>query len=235
MLRWLRRLAAPVVAIALLGLAPPARAVTLADLIAGGTIQQGDKLFSDFSYLPTGDMPSAAAITVTGVTIAGNYGIRFSGGFVDNLGGGTSDALIGYSVEVTDPNFLITDAHLYSNLDPASGIGGGTITEHFLAVNPPAPPVTPVQITNFNFVPGGSQLEDGTVFQPPGQGYKKISVTKDILLNAIAGPSLFVSLSQVDQTFSQTAVVPLPGAALAGMGLMSLIGFKKRQSRQLEA
>ena len=73
--------------------AEAARADTLANLIANnGSIIQGDKLFDNFSYSATGDMPTAANINVIGVTVDGNFGVRFQGAFMDSAGGGASDA-----------------------------------------------------------------------------------------------------------------------------------------------
>jgi len=242
MLRWLRRICVPLVAFALLGFVPTAKATTLAQLLVpGATISSGDKLFSNFSYNSTGDMPAAGAINVIpiGPPTRPNLGLRFQGGFSDSVGGGGSDALITYRVTVTDPNLLISDAHLDSNLIVNGDPGGpgntaptpsGTINETFSAVAPPAPPIGQFNI-NFNFDNTVVQLHDDKTFSSK---YQAIDVQKDIFLDATNAGIGNVGLSFVDQTFSQAAV-PLPGAAFAGMGLMSLLGFKKLRSHQFEA
>src|SRR5262245_56688294 len=105
----------------------------LSTLIGSDGIQCGDKLFNEFSYLTTGDMPAAAVFNVACITLAGNLGIRFQGGFGDGPGGGSSDALISYTVTVTDPRFVITDAHIAGNpaILPPRGTGIMSVTETF--------------------------------------------------------------------------------------------------------
>lgn len=216
MLRNLWRFAAFTLAIALFGLAPPSvRAASLADLIASnGTIVQGDKLFSNFGYTPTGEMPLASGVTVTGIGtgLGTDYiGLRFQGAFSDFfLTAGGSDALITYDVTVTDPNYWITDAHLDSNVSAAAGTGSGTITESFLPVFPPF-------LTNFSINPGTTQVHDDYTW---GSGYKTLHVQKDINLLALAGS---VSMSLVDQRYSQS-VVPLPATANMGLALIGCLG-----------
>jgi hypothetical protein len=110
----------------LLGVASPAAAssitlddpVVLASLLCGGSITVGDKLFDEFSYSSTGDMPKAHKVKVIPIQDSdGNFGVRFQGGFVDFYGDGPSDALITYRVTVLDPLFLISDVHLAGNPD----------------------------------------------------------------------------------------------------------------------
>ena len=67
------------------------------------------------AYLHTGDMPASSLVNVVCNTVAGNFGLRFQGAFIDAPGGGGSDALITYTVTVTDPRYVITDAHLEGN------------------------------------------------------------------------------------------------------------------------
>src|ERR1700704_1402547 len=48
------------------------------------TYTVGDKVFSGFSYLSTGDMPAAGGVNVAAlVDNQGNFGIEFQGAFVD--------------------------------------------------------------------------------------------------------------------------------------------------------
>ena len=102
---------------ALIFAAPAAHAssVTLGSLIDdGGTITDGDKVFSDFSYAPSGTAPSADDIAVIPFTIgAGEYGIQFSGSFLAS-GRQNGDAAISYVVTVNDPLWRIDDATAFS-------------------------------------------------------------------------------------------------------------------------
>jgi len=197
--------------------------VKLSTLLQGGSVTVGDKVFSNFSYNPTGDMPAASTIDVTGIlSNLNNLGIRFSGGFTDLIGGGSSDALIGYRVTVTDPGMRITDAHLDSNLDSGGSVGSGKITETFSPFIPNSPLLGSFN-TNFTANNNTSlQIHDDYVWGPP-LGYISLDVTKDILLTTTSGTS--VTLSFVDQTFSQTPVVPLPAAAWAGFSMLGGLGF----------
>ncbi len=68
-------------------------ATTLFDLIPGGSITVGSLTFSDFSYLGTGSMPTAAGVNVTTYVdpSTNDVGLKFQGSFLDFPGGG-SDA-----------------------------------------------------------------------------------------------------------------------------------------------
>src|SRR5262245_61251377 len=107
------------------------RADILADLIANnGTITVGDKVFSNFGYSKTGDMPDASAINVVPIVISGaELGIRFQGDFRDNPGGGSSDGLLTYRVTVTDPARQIIDVHLHSDSTAVGGSASISISE----------------------------------------------------------------------------------------------------------
>ena len=114
--------------------APAAYAVPvpLSTLIPGGTKTCGDKLFSDFSYSSTNNMPAASGVNVDCVTVAGNLCLEFSGGFVDLPGGDASDALIKYTVTVTAPGVFIHDAEIQGNPAVINGTGSMSITDTFL-------------------------------------------------------------------------------------------------------
>jgi len=200
-------------------------AVSLSSLLTtGASITVGDKTFSNFTYSATGNMPTAANVNVIGIrSDIGNLGIEFQGAFQDlpDANNAASDALINYRVTVNDPNFRITDAHLDSNIASISAGGSGTITEDFTALIPTTPPLLSFN-TNFDFttVGGTRKISDTYIF---GAGYTSIAVRKDILLTAGTGGN--VNLSSVDQTFSQTPVVPLPAAAWAGLSMLGGLGF----------
>jgi len=218
-------LGATALALMLLARTTRAESFTLNDLIArGGSIVQGDKLFGNFSYTATGDMPTAQLVNVTGVTVDGNFGIEFQGAFQDVAGGGASDALIHYTVTVLDPTMVITDAHLISNVVGfgAPFTGFGTVSETFL-------PKTSAFLTNFNIDNTVFKLSDSYVWGLPG--YTSLNVQKDIALTATSG---IIGLSFVDQTFSQTQVVPVPAAIWGGVSLLGLMGGGRLWKRRRE-
>jgi hypothetical protein len=228
MLRSIWRFAVPVAAIALLGLAPAARAATVSLaslLVPGATIQSGDKLFSNFTYVTTGiGMPTAGNVGVTaiGTGLGTDYlGIQFSGPFADGdptiLG---ADALIGYTVTVLGSDFLITDAHMNSNVNATQGDVFAQIAETFTAVTPPTPPLNSQTVVNASVHNGIQILSADVVF---GAGYKQINVQKDIQINWLNG-GVVPTMSFVNQTFSQTAVVPLPSTANMGIALLGVLG-----------
>ena len=178
--------------------------VPLSDLINGMSISAGDKEFTDFTYAFTEDMPDATGVNVIPIEDCdGNFGIRFQGGFVDLPGGNASDALITFNVTATDPNQLISDAHLAGNPSVAGPGGFASVVETFV-------PVSNEVLEIFNN--GSTQLFDWVDF--PAPFFRTLPVQKNILLSA--GNSAGASISFIDQTFSQ---VPEPST-----GLMVLLG-----------
>jgi hypothetical protein len=214
--------------------------VVLGTLLSGGSITAGDKLFDQFSYSSTGDMPGAYGVNVIPIMDdAGNFGLRFQGGFVDLYGDGPSDALIAYRVTVTDPMYLIADVHLAGN--PAvfgkkygkagykgskcgwcgpSGVVG--VVETFL----PDDPFTELVI--FDVDPGPRQLVDWALLTSPVQ---TLHVQKDILAFAKSKGSV-ATLSFVDQTFSQVAVPEPSSMSMLFLGLAAAWQLRRRSHSQ---
>jgi hypothetical protein len=194
------------------------------------TYTVGDKIFSDFSYLSTGDMPSAAGVNVAPfVDISGNFGIEFQGAFVDLPSSqGGSDAKIAYHVAVADPTkFLISDAHLAGNPTLLGTTGSISVTETFLPLG--AAGEHTMKIYADESV--GSKLTDVTFFNPPTSG---LDVQKDILV--IATPaSQTVTLSFVDQTFSQIQVPETTTMLLSLIGLVGLAVFMRQFEMRKQA
>ncbi len=183
----------------------------------------GDKKFTAFTYLATGDMPPATAVNVAAILDdAGNFGIRFQGAFVDLPSSpGGSDALINYSVEVTDPLKLISDAHLAGNPTLLGTQGSISVVETFL----PLGQAGEYTMRIFDDESVGQKLTDQTVFAVP---VKKLNVQKDILV--IATPqSQTVTMSFVDQSFSQVNVPEATAMSLALIGLVSAAGTVRRK------
>ena len=173
-----------------------------------GTVVAGDKIFSDFDYAPTEDMPSSAAVNVIPIVDGdGNYGVRFQGGFVDLPGGDPSDALITFSVNVApSAGMLINDVHLAANVDLLGGTGLAAVTETFL------PDFAMMSLSVYDDGTN-SQLTDWSDLPEtvgPGRPIETLHVQKDIVLRADS--AVAATLSFVDQTFSQV-LVPEPGAA----------------------
>lgn len=193
--------------------------VPLGDLIDnGGEVVVGDKIFDEFGYTATGDMPVAAEINVTDhVDLEGNYGLRFQGGFTDLFGGGASDALITFRVRVADGSLLeITDAHLQGNPDVIGHNGEQgfiSVTETFSEASN--------TMSIYDIIPGNSKLVDWTYFD---QTFTELHVQKNILAYA-GSDGVVATLSFVDQTFSQ---VPEPGA-LVLLGIFGLAAVAMRR------
>jgi len=191
----------------------------LATLIANGdSIQVGDKLFSNFAYSSTGNMPASSGVNVNPFTDAsGNFGLGFQGAFLDAIGGGSSTASITYTVTVLDPNLQISDAHLSGNpaVLPDAGTGTMDVTETSTA---------PGSLTIFDHNPGGNRLTDSLVF---GSTHPSLTVTTNIVGAAGTGVA---TLSLIDETFSQTRVVPEPASlVLWGLGGLALFGWRGRR------
>jgi len=193
-----------------LGEVAQAATVRLSDLISqSGKLVSGDKEFSEFQYVATGDMPTAANVNVLTITDAqGNFGIRFQGGFVDMADGPNlnSDALITYRVTSLDPNQLIATANVAANI-ATTGTGTGTITETFFPVL--------TGLTDVLRIPSSSnQLVNTLVLSTP---VRSLPVQKDVLLRAIGSQ---VDVSFIDQTFGQ---VQVPEPTSLGLGLSGLL------------
>lgn len=201
-----------------------AAVTTLADLIAtGGTVVDGDKVFSNFSYSGTGSAPSAADVNVQPFTNAmGDYGIEFTSAFTAS-GGGFADSAISYQVTVTDPHFKIDDA---SAISTGTAVNGGFWDVGETLVNGTTSLGT---LTTFedSGPGGGSKPTDHITFSPVGS----ILVVKDVGVHASSKNGGFADLSVLDQNFSQTAIPEQETWAMMALGFAGLgvLGYRRAQ------
>jgi hypothetical protein len=185
----------------------------------GATITSGDKVFSNFEYSFTGNMPDPTMVNVIPIQDAlGNYGIRFQGGFMDLPSSpGASDALINYKV-AAGPGFLISDAHLAGNPNVLGEVGSVGVTETFLPLGQQGQYTLEIfDDENLEM----AQLMDQVDFIPPTM---MLNVQKDIHALAVStGQS--VTMSFIDQTFSQ---IPEPITVVSLVAGVVAIGVARR-------
>ena len=210
--------------------------VTLSSLIDDpeGEIVAGDKRFTGFGYDFTTDMPGPGGVNVRPIyddlgdtdPNTGNYGIRFQGAFMDLASSqGGSDALITYMVEVTDPNYLISDAHLAGNPALFGDQGSIGVTETFHPLGQNGEYTMTIYDDETHETP---KLVDWTYFDPP---VTKLNVQKDIIAQAVSATGSTgntATMSFVDQTFSQIRVPEATTLTLAVISLMSFAGYRRR-------
>lgn len=208
----------------------PNESVLLSELLNGTYpgVVVGDKIFSKFFYstLPNDDMPAPNMVNVFGFQDEDdNWGISFHGAFQDLPGGGPSDALIRFTVEVTpdalEQGYRISDAHLF--------MGGTSVGENsYLLVDESFQGVNQTLNTFATTLSGSlnQQLADEVVFQ---QLHTKLRVTKDILASANNSTDLPAVTSVIDQSFSQERIVPEPATiAILAMFGVGLTGYRRR-------
>jgi len=205
----------------------PNNSVTMADLLIGDPfgVIVGDKVFNEFFYstLPNDDMPDPEDINVSGFQDNdGNYGLSFLGDFWDFEGGGPSDALLRYTVEVAPDElaegFRISDAHLFLGGVSVGDSSSLAVDESFQGISQ--------TLNTFATTLGGplsQDLADEVFF---GQLHTKLRVTKDIL--AFSGDASMPALTSViDQSFSQVEV-PEPTTLALALAALCLAMSRRR-------
>lgn len=200
--------------------ASTASAVGLDALIANnGSLQIGDKLFTNFEYTSNG-APDASNVDVQTIgTSPGGpdfYGLKFSLTDFKTLGG-VFDALIEYDVTVTDPNWIIHDIHLDFDYK-VGGTGFAGVTE-----------TVSVGTTVIDQAVVESETPTDMVWLDLAQEATTLHIQKDILCVA-PEPGDFCKVSSIEQRYSQRLLVPEPASLLLiGSGLigMAVLGKKK--------
>lgn len=202
--------------------------VTLGDLVSGQVegVTVGDKTFSEFFYasLPGDDMPAAEDINVFGfMDEDGNFGVSFHGAFLDLPGGGSSDALLRFTVEVSEEaaarGYRISDAHLY--------LGGVGVDDNSVFTVDESFQRDDATLNTYATTLGGaleSKLSDWEYFD---RTYTRMRVTKDIFALAGEGSNLPARATVIDQSFSQT-IIPEPATlSLVGFALLGIAGTRR--------
>ncbi len=194
--------------------------------------QIGDKLFSNFTYTPSGTIPVlAGAVTVNTLGPAGsgaslsnpNIGLQFDAPW-SAPAGNSSDAAIGFTVTVLSGASVIEDF----GLAQTSGVlpnGSAAVAERGCGPAPCNPVGGVLAVMTFDNGTVTSQTTN-EIFTPL---LDSVQVEKDIAV--VGGTNGFAALSIVQDTFSQ---VPEPmsmgllGGGLALLGLARLRLSRKR-------
>ncbi len=200
--------------------------VTLAGLVAGGTVTSGDKVFFEFhNVTQVGDINVPLDEIFVDPILGGpgavevEYGIRFSSALWSLTGPGLSyDIGIDFHVRQSARQALITD----NTLEFTGGVfNGGTIRIAEGVIDH----ATRVTLANkFVFADStGAKLEDHQVF--PGGPYVELEISKDFAMTTGQDQQSRAFVSHFDQTFSQKQVPEGGVGATAALALAGLVGF----------
>lgn len=191
-------------------------AITLADLLQGGTITSGDKVFYGFeNFSETGDLVVGPAnIAVIPIFSGGEYGIRFQTGLWQLVGANKSyDIAFDFNVRRLDRLPYIHDNTLVITGGQANG-GNATIAEG--VVDPTNGNTLANKLVIIN--PNVQILVDHKIF---AYDVAVALIRKDFAMTTGANANALIFVSHFDQTFSQ---VPEPGVltimSLASLGLL---------------
>lgn len=195
---------------------------------SGFSCTVGDKLFSNFSYTPSGtNQIAASAITVDTLgpgadadIFSTDIGLQFAAPW-QVFQGQTMDSLIVFEVSVVAGTpMLIEDASIVQSNSGVGGTGSITVNEGLCA---PAP-CTPVGSLSTVDGPGVTKLTDHVTFAPTGS----VMASKDIGLNGGNTAGSFASVSAIQDTFSQTPVPEPVSILLFGTCLLAVAPVLRR-------
>jgi PEP-CTERM motif len=232
----------------------PAQAIPLTTLVTtGGTIQQGDKLFSNFDVpsllVAIGNVTpvSYSGIDVQGITVGGQDGLRFSGPFSAVFAPSGSLALVTYhftfDVTVLDPSLLLHDVS-HSYVVTHSGNGSPFQTRNVTATTDvrTCPELFCLDPSDFE-VSLHSTISPTTGLPLPSPTAINVSlvlphdvsflrVENDVFLSAGSLQETdpqSVSFPYIDVIVSQTAIPEPASLLLVGLGLTSLAWLRRRR------
>lgn len=219
-----RKLAAAAMLLALASTSHAAPlSVSLADLIARqGTIQEGDKLFSNFGYVTnSANFPTAGDIQVQGEVIGGNNGIGFVSGWHANPGEGLKAAKITYTVSTLAPDYYISDIHLDGDPSLIGGTGQSVVklSASDLSHTSVLPSPGVLQIYGVSGSPSVVNAFANTVGL--ASNLRKLDVETTILQSADVANAT-ASVLHIQQSFSQAPVPEPSSLALVSVGLLAV-------------
>ena len=195
--------------------------VTLADLAAGGSVTNGDKVFYDFQNISqVGNLTVPLSdIYVVPTEDEGDLGFQFQSALWSLTGPLQSyDLGFDFLVRTTDGQPLIED----DTLEVTGGIlydGSTHIAEDISLPSEGGTVATSLAYINST----GANTEEDTDFV--GGPYSVIEIAKDFAMNTGSNPNSQVFVSHFDQTFSQ---VPEPSSALfLGLGGLALACYRR--------
>jgi hypothetical protein len=224
------------------GIVPPS--LTLDTFLPGGANQNGitvgDKHYSNFEFIPTGDMILDPADIELVFAIENNtHFLAFLFDYAA-MPGERSDMVIAYDVNVLNPLATINSVGLLFDGTPIEDIDGrsaATVIE------------TITRLDGLDIVPGGDEDDDTAIITVFNNGddhlpdnyqttlainpARGLRFSKDILLSSrdLSGG---VDLTFVENSVTQ-AIIPLPAAFWAGMpilgGLVAATKFRRLTSR----
>ena len=198
-----------------------ATTVKLSDLLKGGTIQSGDKLFYDFHGYSSSATGAATAVDANKVLVSDyfnaqdqEYGIKFtSGAFVAGLRE-QQDTRFGFLVRALDPGALISDNTLAMEGSAPGTAYAGVIENAF---TPDGRNVSQKMV----YIKG--DIESLYIHRNFSENLPAVLITKDIFLY---GNNHRAEVTSFIQSFSQ---VPEPLTASATvLGLLALAGYLRR-------
>lgn len=194
--------------------------MTLSALADGGSLTNGDKVFSNFANISQiGDLSvSLSDIYVVPITVDGNLGIRFQSSLWSLTGANSNyDMSVDFQVSTTDGSALITADTL--------AVTGGVIGDSATHIAEGATDVLNNSLANnYVFINSSGQLLSDTE-SLLGAPFAVVNISKDFAITTGNDALDQAFVSHFDQTFTQ---VPEPASAMVlGLGGLVLLGYRR--------